>query len=374
MKRLRQQSDHQINTKNKVMMLFLTIVFLGAIVLGLLFLIPGFTFPIKGQQGHDVPRSIASLEKVNLGGQEQWILIRGMDITKPVILFLHGGPGTSNMCLLRKYTDELEQHFIVVTWDQRGAGKSYQAINPHSSMMIDRFVLDTGELTQLLCHRFDRQKIFLVGHSWGSLIGILSIQKYPDLYHAYIGIGQIVNMQENEQISYDWTLSQATKAEDKRAIQTLTEIGTPPYTGDGQKKLMTQRRLLGKYGGELYGSSNGAFPLIFSSLICATEYTLLDKVNFFKGIFASNSLLWQELLTINLNKQILSFEVPIYFVLGRHDYEAPSILAEQYFKIIEAPEKEIIWFENSAHFANIEEDGKFDDLLIDRILPTIAII
>ena len=219
MKRLRQQSDHQINTKNKVMMLFLTIVFLGAIVLGLLFLIPGFTFPIKGQQGHDVPRSIASLEKVNLGGQEQWILIRGMDIT-----------------------------------------------------------------------------------------------------------------------------------------------------------LMTQRRLLGKYGGELYGRSNGAFPLIFSSLICATEYTLLDKVNFFKGIFASNSLLWQELLTINLNKQILSFEVPIYFVLGRHDYEAPSILAEQYFKIIEAPEKEIIWFENSAHFANIEEDGKFDDLLIDRILPTIAII
>jgi pimeloyl-ACP methyl ester carboxylesterase len=236
--------DHQINTKNKVVMLFLTIVLLGAIVLGILFLIPGFTFSIKDKQGHDVDRSIASLEKVNLGGQEQWILLRGMDITKPVILFLHGGPGTSNMCLLRKYTDELEQHFIVVTWDQRGAGKSYKAINPHSSMTIDRFVLDTGELTQLLCHRFDRQKIFLVGHSWGSLIGIFSIQKYPDLYHAYIGIGQIVNMQENEQISYDWTLAQATKAEDKRAIRTLTEIGTPAYTGDGQKKLMTQRRLL----------------------------------------------------------------------------------------------------------------------------------
>jgi pimeloyl-ACP methyl ester carboxylesterase len=142
-----------------------------------------------------------------LGGQEQWILIRGMDIVKPIILFLHGGPGTANMSLLRKYTDELEQHFIVVTWDRRGGGKSYQAINPHSSMTIDRFVLDTGELTQLLCHRFNQNKIFLVGHSWGSLIGILSIQKYPDLYHAYIGIGQLANMQENEQISYDWTLA-----------------------------------------------------------------------------------------------------------------------------------------------------------------------
>jgi pimeloyl-ACP methyl ester carboxylesterase len=356
------------------MMLFLTIVLLGAIVLGLLFLIPGFTFPIKDKQGHNVSRSIASLEKVNLGGQEQWILIRGVDITKPVILFLHGGPGTANMCLLRKYTDELEQHFIVVTWDQRGAGKSYQAINPHSAMTIDRFVLDTGELTQLLCHRFDRQKIFLVGHSWGSLIGILSIQKYPNSYHAYIGIGQIVNMQENEQISYDWTLAQATKAEDKRAIRTLTEIGNPPYAGDWQKKLMTQRRLLGKYGGELYGSSNGAFPLVFSSLISANEYNLLDKVNFFKGIFASNHLLWQELLTINLKKQELSFKVPVYFALGRYDYEAPSIIAEQYFQIIEAPKKEIIWFENSAHLANIEENEKFDDLLINRILPTIALV
>jgi pimeloyl-ACP methyl ester carboxylesterase len=356
------------------MMLFLTIVLLGAIVLGLLFLIPGFTFPIKDKQGHNVSRSIASLEKVNLGGQEQWILIRGVDITKPVILFLHGGPGTANMCLLRKYTGELEKHFIVVTWDQRGAGKSYQAINPHSAMTIDRFVLDTGELTQLLCHRFNRQKIFLVGHSWGSLIGILSIQKYPDSYYAYIGTGQIVNMQENEQISYDWTLAQAIKAEDKQAVRTLTKIGKPPYTGDGQKELMTQRRLLGKYGGELYGNSNGAFPLIFSNLISATEYTLLDKVNFFKGIFGSNHLLWQELLTINLKKQVLSFEVPIYFALGRHDYEAPSILAEQYFNIIEAPKKEIIWFENSAHLANIEENEKFDDLLINRILPTIALV
>ena len=128
------------------------------------------------------------------------------------------------------------------------------------------------------------------------------------------------------------------------------------------------------HGGELYGSSQGAFPLIFSSLIRATEYTLLDKVNFFKGIFASNHLLWQELLTINLNKQRLSFKVPIYFALGKHDYEVSSVLTEQYFKIIEAPKKEIIWFENSAHFANIEENKKFDNLLINRILPTIALV
>ncbi len=346
------------------------IVLSGGVTLGILLLIPGFTSSIKDQQGRTVFGSIASLEKVSLGGQKQWILIRGRDTTKPIVLFLHGGPGTSNMCLLRKYTGELEENFVVVTWDQRGAGKSYGAINPRSSMTINQFVLDTGELTQMLRNRFNQKKIFLVGHSWGSVIGVFSIQKYPDLYHTYVGIGQIANMQENERISYDWTLEQAKKAKDKRAIETLTQMGRPPYTGDWQKKTITQRGLLGKYGGELYGSSKGAFPLIFKSLITATEYTLVDKINFFRGILASNRLLWPELLTVNLSKQVPSVKVPVYFMLGKHDYEVPSVLAEQYFKLIEAPKKELIWFENSAHLANVEESKKFNDLLTQIIQLT----
>lgn len=346
------------------MILFTTVVLSVAVIMGGLLLIPGFTSSIKDKQGHTIPGSIASLEKINLGGQEQWILIRGVDTKKPIILFLHGGPGTSNMCLLRKYTHELEKHFIVVTWDQRGAGKSYKSIHPHSSMTINKFVLDIGELTELLCHRFNQKKLFLVGHSWGSVIGIFSVQKYPDLYYAYIGIGQISNMQKNEKVSYDWTLAQATKAKDKRAVRTLSDIGKPPYTGDWQKKTITQRGLLGKYGGELYGNSKGAFPLIFSSLIFATEYNIMDKVNFFRGIFKSIHLLWQELLTVDLEKQALFFKVPMYFVLGRHDYEVPSVLAKQYFNLINAPKKELIWFENSAHLANIEESEKFNNLLI----------
>ena len=338
------------------------------IIIITLILIPGFTPSIKDKQGNKVPGSIASIEKVIIGEKEQWILIRGADITKPILLFLHGGPGSSEMFLLRKYTQELEKHFLVVTWDQRGAGKSYQAINPHASITINQFVLDTGELTKLLCDRFNQKKIFLVGHSWGSAIGVLSVQKFPDLFYAYIGIGQIVNMYDNERISYEWTLAQATKAKDEQAIKTLTEIGSPPYTGDWLKKLITQRGLLGKFGGELYGSSKGAMPLILKSLIFATEYSLIDKVNFFRGIFASNKLLWQQLLTIDLTKQATIFKMPIYFVLGRHDYEVPSILAEPYFNIIEAPHKELIWFENSAHFANIEEKEKFSNLLINSLL------
>ncbi len=343
---------------------------LSSTTIGILFLIPGFTLSIKDKRGRIISGSIASLEAVDIAGKKQWILIRGMDISKPVILFLHGGPGTSNMCLLRKYNTELEKNFVVVTWDQRGAGKSYKAIDPHAAMTINQFVSDTGELTRILCRRFGQKKIFLIGHSWGSVMGMFSIQKYPDLYHAYVGIGQIATMQENEQISYDWTLEQATKAKDKRAVRTLTKIGRPPYTGNWQRKTITQRGLLGKYGGELYGNLKGAFPLIFNSLILATEYTLIDKINFFRGIFASNRLLWPELLTVDLKKQVPSVKVPIYFMLGRHDYEVPSVLAEQYFKLIEAPKKELIWFENSAHLANIEENEKFNSLLTKIIQTT----
>lgn len=355
------------------MLLFLIIVFLCLLIVGILFLIPGYSPAIKDEQGHSLQGSIVSLEKIIVGGQEQWILIRGTDTKKPVILFLHGGPGTADMCLLNKYTSELQKHFVVVSWDQRGAGKSYGAINPNSSMTINQFISDACELTEMLCHRFNQEKIFLVGHSWGSVIGILTIRKNPDLYHAYIGIGQIANMQENERLSYEWTLQQAINAHDKRTVEKLNKIGKPPYTGDWQKKFMTERRLLGKYGGELYGSSKGAFPLFIGRLLRSSEYTLFDKVNFFRGIFSTVRLVFPELMTVNLMEQAPSLKVPVYFALGKHDYEAPFMLAEQYFKILEAPCKELIWFENSAHLPYVEENEKFNDLLINHILPAIYV-
>ncbi|NOS83990.1 MAG: alpha/beta hydrolase [Ignavibacteria bacterium] len=352
------------------MMVFGIVLLILILTLYILFFLPGYTNPIKDSNGRPLLHSITSLEKVYLGGKEQWILIRGINQNNPVILFLHGGPGTSDMGLLRRNMKDLEKHFVVVTWDQPGAGKSFSANSPYSSMNINRFVNDTHELTNLLCKRFNQKKIFLAGHSWGSVLGILSIQKYPELYAAYVGIGQIANMQENELVSYKWTLEQAKKSDDKQAIKKLNEIGKPPFTGDWRKKFMIQRQLLGKYGGELYGSTKGALPIVLKNLLLSPEYSLIDKVNFFRGIFTSVKLLFPELMTINLMKQALFLKVPVYFVLGKHDYEAPFMLAEQYFNLLTAPAKELIWFENSAHFPNIEENSKFIDLLINHILPS----
>ncbi|MEO8512382.1 MAG: alpha/beta hydrolase [Ignavibacteria bacterium] len=355
-------------------MLFCGIVILSIILLfGVLYFIPGFTNSYKDLKGNFLQESITSLEKVTLGGKEQWILIRGVNKRNPVILFLHGGPGTSDMGLLRRNMRELEEHFVVVTWDQPGAGKSFSAGIPGTSMNINRFVSDTHELTKNLCNRFNHKKIFLAGHSWGSVLGILSIQKYPELYYAYIGIGQIANMQENESVSYKWTLEQAKRSNNKSDITKLDKIGKPPYAGDWRKKFMTQRRLLGKYGGELYGNSNGAFTLVLKNLILSPEYSLKDKVNFFRGIFVSVKLIFPELMTIDLKSQALLLKVPVYFVLGKHDYEAPFMIAEEYFKILKSPVKELIWFEDSAHLPHIEENLKFTNLLINHILPSVFI-
>jgi pimeloyl-ACP methyl ester carboxylesterase len=177
-------------------------------------------------------------------------------------------------------------------------------------------------------------------------------------------------MKENELESYEWTLEQAKRSNDKNVIKKLNEIGKPPYTGNWRKKFITQRRILGKYGGELYGSSNGAFTLVLKNLILSPEYSLRDKVNFFRGIFTSVKLLLPELMTINLKTQALNLNVPVYFVLGIHDHEAPFMIAEQYFNLLNAPVKELIWFENSAHLPNIEENSKFTNLLINHILPS----
>jgi pimeloyl-ACP methyl ester carboxylesterase len=340
-----------------------------AIVICIFWLMPAYTPLIRDPSGQVVQGSIASLEEITLGNAKQWILLRGLDTTKPIILFLHGGPGSSMMGLYKKCAAELEKRFVVVLWDQRGAGKSFAANHPHSDMNINQFISDTCELTEMLCDRFKQKKVFLMGHSWGSVIGVFAVQKRPELFHAFIGIGQVVNMLENEKVSYEWTLEQARKANDQEIVDALTNIGKPPYQRDGwQKKIIKQRKLLGKYGGEIYGSAMGAIPLILKSLICTTEYTLLDKVNFFRGTFSSMTLLWNELMTVNLEERAPDLKVPIFFALGKHDYEAPFSLAERYFNAVNAPRKELVWFENSAHFPNVEETEKFNDFLINRVL------
>ncbi len=259
-----------------------------------------------------------------------------------------------------------------MNWDQRGAGKSYRAIKDRSRMRIDQFVSDIIELTEYLEKRFGKKKITLAGHSWGSAICTLAAAKRPDLFNAYIGIGQISNAAEGERLSYKWTLQQARLANDTASVKKLESFGMPPYSGDWRAKFMYQRRVLGKYGGEFFSGKAGALGVVIKSILFSSEYTFFDRINFFRGIMDSVKILFPQLQTVNLFEQVPSLDIPVWFMLGRHDYEVPSVLSEQYFNILQSPSKKLFWFENSSHMPNTEERELFNKILIEQILQAIT--
>jgi pimeloyl-ACP methyl ester carboxylesterase len=346
------------------MALLVLVVVVGAAAL---FLIPGST---PGMDSRRYPNGLAVLEQVPVNDIQQWVLIRSENVTNPVVLFVHGGPGTSWLTLMRKNTRRLEQYFTVVNWDQRGAGKSFAAGRADAHMTIGAFVDDLVALSSYLAKRFHKNKILLVGHSWGSVLGVIAASRRPDLFSAYVGIGQMSRMAESELLSYTWTLEQAERAKDQSSVKKLTDIGPPPYGGHNwRSKFLTERRILGKHGGEYYGSRSGAVGVVLRNLVFSREYTLLDRINFFRGVLQSVRALYPELSRIDLFAQVPEVKIPVYFCLGRHDYEVPSVLSAKYFEALKAPRKQLIWFDRSAHLPNTEEKDKFNEFMITTVLP-----
>jgi pimeloyl-ACP methyl ester carboxylesterase len=335
------------------------------------FVLPASTPRIRAG-GSTGPGSVAALEKVRVGGSDQWVLERSADTCNPVVLFLHGGPGTSQLTSNRRDTRALEKHFTVVNWDQRGAGKSYGAIADPDKMNIAQFVADTRELTSYLLKKFHQDRLVLVGHSWGSVIGALAVSRYPELYSCYVGIGQVGTMAEGEAASYRWTLDQARRRGNRRAVDALVAMGPPPYDGDWRKKTITQRGYLARFGGEVHQSRFGASGRVVNGLLFSREYTLTDRVNVIRGILGSMRLLWPELLGVDLFESAPEIKVPVFLIEGRHDHECPSEIAERYFNALKAPTKELIWFDRSAHLPNAEEPDLFNKIMVEKVLPIAA--
>ena len=307
--------------------------------------------------------SIASIEKVILQRKEQSITIRTSDTANPVLLFLHGGPGSPLMPYAHVADRKLEEHFTVVHWDQYGAGKSYdKKLNPEE-ISIDFYLYCTIELIEYLRKRFKQDKIFLLGHSWGSYLGIVTAYNHPELLHAYIGMGQVINMPEAEKISYNFTLGKAREAGKKKAIKDLKCIGLPPY--QNHKELLTERKWLSIYKGMIH---NCSLIRTVGYSLKSPEYSFRDHMNEIKGRDLLLSILWPDFQTKTVDDKIRSFEVPVYFLEGRHDYCVPSVLVEKFVQKVKAPHKEIIWFEHSAHMMNIEEREKYVDVLTGKIL------
>lgn len=347
----------------KFMKVLMGVVEVIIVIISTTAILPSRTPKIKNN-GKVVPDSIAEIKKVKIGGVEQALLIRGNNKNNPVILFLHGGPGQSEIGYIREYQKKLEEKFVVVRWDQRGAGISFTKDIPKESFTIEQFLKDTDEITDYLREEFNQPKIFICGHSWGTVLGTLAVKNNPEKYLAYISVGQVVNMRENEKISYDFALRKAKEVNDEEGIKDLQSIEIA-YTFEN---MMSYRKYVGKFGGVIKTEPKKGMG---SSLLMSTEYRLFDKLNYQKRILHSAKLMNSELFNINFMEDVKELEVPTYFIIGKDDYTCVFPLVEKFYKQLKAPKKELIVFENSAHLPQLEENEKFNDTII-RIMEHVS--
>jgi pimeloyl-ACP methyl ester carboxylesterase len=320
------------------------------------------TPPILGADGQPIPGSIASLEKVNINGTEQWITIRGHDVSKPILLNLGmGGPGGGGFSTRSLY-EPLEKDFLVVSWDEPGTGKAYNAV-PISTLTVDRFIEDAYTLTMYLRERFHQDKIYVYGVSWSSIIGIKLIQQHPELFYAYIGNGQMVNTTENDILGYEFALDYLTKKGDTKTLEELRRNGPPPYTG----KNVTGRYVAFLDELNVYMGMPKLTVIVPIVPFFASEYGYLDKINHTRGIIDSFDAIYPQLKDLDFITQAPKLDVPVYFFVGRYDVNAMYTIVEEYYNVLEAPHKELIWLEG-GHGLGGDNLGQFVDVMINKVL------
>jgi pimeloyl-ACP methyl ester carboxylesterase len=344
-------------------------------LVGLFFLVPVsllvYRTYLKNSTKIETPNGISSLEEITLGNLRQWIFIRGTDQENPVLIFLHGGPGAPvmGMSSSRKLDAELIKHFTVVHWDQRGTGKSYDNDIPIDLMTFDRLVEDCNELIDYLRNRFNIPKVFIVAHSAGSIIGIKTAHKYPEKIHAYIGVGQIINDYEQQEISYNFIVEEAEKSGDVKIQHAMEAIGAPPYNSPDEVK--EKDGFIFRYGGVIHSNSVKQIGILQLMFLTSPEYSLSEgfKTFMMKGYRFTMDAMWEEVKNVNLAKEIQSIEVPIYFFEGKYDMATPIAPVEDFYETLDAEKgKKFIIFEDSAHFPMIEEKEKYQDLLVNVVL------
>jgi pimeloyl-ACP methyl ester carboxylesterase len=309
--------------------------------------------------GNVLPNAIAEERRIMIGGVEQYVLLRGKNRKAPLLVFVHGGPGAVETPFLRKHNAALEDDFVVVYWEQRGAVHSYDPESDPADITIDRLTKDLGELIDVLLVEFEQEKVLLVAHSWGTVLALEHAAAKPETVAAYIAISQTTSQAESDAEGYKWTLAQARESNDEEAIKRLADIGLPPYTID---EFITQRRSVNQFGGSSMDNDSD-FDLAYS-IISSDEYSWRDLPSFVKGIASSGATLWPEQKHYDARERHPSIDVPIVMVMGRHDRVISPTLGVQYFEMLKAPAKELIWFENSAHGPPFEEPEKFNEVVL----------
>ena len=312
---------------------------------------------------------IDTKEKVIANKNEYYIRIRSQNEVNPVVLFLHGGCGAADRPFIIKWQSSLANNCTIVSWDQRGAGLAYNNKMAKTETLTKvLYIDDLHNVVNYLKERFNKDKIILVGHSFGSQLGVWYTQRYPENVESYVGIGQVVDAAKNETISYNFTLQEAKKLNDKKALKTLLKIGPPVNGFYKDDKLLVQRNYLNKFGGILYGKYGNSVINTLPKIPCMfKEYSFFTMIKYVKAnTHCLSQPIGQE--KVDFLNEVKSLDVPVYLFMGKWDYNTTYDLAKEWFEQLSAPYKEFVTFEKSGHTPQWEEPDKWNAEFIKRVL------
>lgn len=317
------------------------------------------------------PDGVQETYKTRIGGVDQWISIRGQDRANPVVLFVHGGPATPTIPSLWQFQRPLEEYFTMVNYDQRGAGKTFR--EDHSDAVaatihIQTYVDDLVAIAEHVRAKLGKDKLVLMAHSWGTIPATRAALARPDLFHAYVGIGQVINVRDNERVSIGYGLAEAKRRGNDQAVREIEAI--MPYPGDApitRERIVAARKWPQHYGG-MAAFRDETNLWFYGAARLSPDYDAEDRAALNEGSLFTVGRLLDEYVTVDFNP-VREFPIPVLMVLGRHDYTTPSELTAEWLDRVDAPYKRGVWFERSAHMAPWEEPGKLLVSLLEYVRP-----
>lgn len=316
------------------------------------------------------PGGVQEEYAVEIGGIRQWVNVRGQDRDNPMVLFVHGGPASPIIPTLWQFQRPLEEYFTVVNYDQRGAGKTL-VLNPQEAVAdtlhVQRYVDDAIALAEHLRTRYHKRKLVLMAHSWGTVVAMHAALQRPDLFHAYVGIGQVINVRTNEQVSFDYGLRMAREKGNVDAVREMESIA--PYPGNQpitRERIIIARKWPQFYGGLTAYREDSKY--YYQGARLSPDYDDAARCAINAGSVFSLGRLLDEFLQVDFTG-VERFPIPVVMFMGRHDYTTPSEPTAAWLTKVQAPYKHGVWFEHSAHMIPWEEPGKTLVSLLDHVRP-----
>jgi pimeloyl-ACP methyl ester carboxylesterase len=360
-------------TLNMVLIIVSISIFGMLILLGVLWVYsPGKTEPYLDKSGKPLAGSISEKTFVKIGGVMQGMFIKGKNINNPVLLYVHGGPAFPNYFLIDKYAPGLEDNFTVCYWEQRGGGLSYSAEVTLESMTFEQLTSDAIEVTNYLCKRFGKDKIYLMAHSGGTPFAIQAVAEAPQLYYAYIGMAQITRQSESEKIAYKYMIEQFTARGNTKVVEKFRQY---PVTESDSFIIPFNQSLVRDESMHALGigtmrTMKSVFTGVFIPVWMCKAYTLKEKINIWKSkfIFIKKTKLIDQLFATDITTQVPKLEIPVYFFSGKYDLTVNVDLSRAYFEQLDAPLKGFYTFQNSAHSPIFEEPQRVKEIMFKDVL------